>query len=249
MEYNIHDNYGRPYKVIINSNKISSVSVYKNDTNELLFDKKVNTIFIGKSPLNKMTKFSGGHGKNFDGNSFLLELDNFTYQHIGRDIFTFNSYNKIIEYVSPVGNNDVPYPYAIDSDGNIYLLIEDVVIINTDQFKELNTSKYDDPYDYYYNLNLITEDFGRIPAKIPDIKKLDEFKEYNKIKEYYHNNERYTLRYKTNPESYYKDDDQVYLVYDNGEQRNLTKEDFIKLHEQFGMLIGFRKLLNKEIQY
>jgi hypothetical protein len=243
MEYNTHDNYGRPYKVVINPDNF--VSVYKNDTNELLFNKKVNKVFIGKSPLNQMTKFSGGHGKDFDGNSFLLELDDNSYQHIGRDIFTFNSYNKIIKYVSPIGNNDVPYPYAIDSDGNIYLLIEDVVLINTDQFKKLYT-KYDDPYDYYYSLDLITEDFGRVPPKIPDIKKLDEFREYNNIKEYYHNDEKYTLRYKTNPENYYNDGDQVYLVYENGEQKYLTKEDFIKLHEQFGMLIGFRKLLNKQ---
>jgi len=66
------------------------------------------------------------------------------------------------------------------------------------------------------------------------------------IKEYYHNDEKYTLRYKTNPENYYNDGDQVYLVYENGEQKYLTKEDFIKLHEQYGMLIGFRKLLNKQ---
>jgi hypothetical protein len=245
MEYNTHDNYGRPYKVVINYDNF--VSVYKNDTNETLFNKKVNKVFVGKSPINEMTKFSGGHGKDFDGNSFLLELDDDSYQHIGRDIFTFNSYNKIVKYVSPIGNNDVPYPYAIDSDGNIYLLIEDVVLINTNQFKQLNTTKYDDPYDYYYNLDLITEDCGRVPPQIPDIKKLDEFKEYNNIKEYYHNGEKYTLRYKTNPENYYNDGDQVYLVYENGEQKYLTKEDFIKLHEQFGMLIGFRKLLNKEI--
>jgi len=247
MEYNTHDNYGRPYTIII---KLESfVSVYKNDTNELLFNKKVNKVFIGKSPINEMTKFSGGHGKDFDGNSFLLELDDDSYQHIGRDIFTFNSYNKIVKYVSPIGNNDVPYPYAIDSDGNIYLLIEDVVLINTNQFKQLNTTKYDNPYDYYYSLDLITEDFGRVPSQVPEIKKLDEFKEYNKIKEYYHNNEKYTLRYTPKPETSYQNGDEVYLVYDNGEQKYLTKEDFIKLHEQFGMLIGFRKLLNKEIQY
>ena len=243
MEYNTHDNYGRPYKIILNSDNF--VSVYINDTKELLFNKKVSKVFIGKSPINKMTKFSGGHGKEFDGNSFLLELDDNTYQHIGREIYTFNSYNKIINYVSPVGNNDVPYPYAIDLDGNIYLLIEDVVLINTDQFKKLYI-KFDDPYDYYYGLDLITEDFGRIPPLIPEIKKLDEFKEYNKIKEYYHNDERYTLRYKPNPENYYNDTDHVHIVYDNGEQKFLTKEDFIKLHEQFGMLIGFRKLLNKQ---
>jgi hypothetical protein len=247
MEFETHHNGSRPFKVIIESHNY--VSVYRNETNELLLNKKVNKIFIGKSIINKMTKFSGGYGNDFKGNSFLFELDDHTYQHVGCNIFTFNSYNKIIKYVSPVGNNDVPYPYAIDSEGNIYLLIEDVVLINTDQFKRLYTSKFDDPYDYYYNHTLITEDFGIVPPKIPEIKKINEFKDYNKIKEYYHNDERYTLRYHPNPENYYKDNDQVYIIYENNEQKYLTKEEYIKLHENYGMLIDFRKLLNIEIQY
>ena len=32
-------------------------------------------IFIGKSPLNQQTIFSGGHGPYFDGNTILLKLD------------------------------------------------------------------------------------------------------------------------------------------------------------------------------
>jgi hypothetical protein len=271
MEYNTHDNYGRPYKVIIHPG--NNVQVYScvngensgnsvtsendeidemnsnNQSYEILLDRKVNTVFIGKSPVNEMTKFSGGSGKQFDGNSFLLELDTHTYQHIGRDIFTFNSYNKIVKYVSPVGNNDVPYPYAIDIDGNIYLLIEDIVLINTDQFKQLYTSEFDDPYSYYYGLDLITEDFGCVPPKIPKIKEIEEFEQYNKIKEFYHNDEKYTLRYTPHPEERFKDGDSMYIIYKDGEQKHLTKEDYVNLNEQFGLKIGFRKILNKEIQH
>jgi hypothetical protein len=37
-------------------------------------------VFVGKSPLNRMTKFSGGHGPAWDGNSVLFELDGFLLQ-------------------------------------------------------------------------------------------------------------------------------------------------------------------------
>ena len=33
-------------------------------------------VFIGKSPVNAMTTFSGGHGPRFDGNSVLLKREN-----------------------------------------------------------------------------------------------------------------------------------------------------------------------------
>jgi hypothetical protein len=250
MEYNTHNNYGRPFKVIINSNNL--ISVFNNNfdnTADHIFTKTVNKVFIGKSPVTKMTKFSGGAGKDFEGNSFLFELNNNTYQHVGRNIFTFDSYNKIVKYVSPIGNNDVPYPYAIDSDGNIYLLIEDVVLINTDLFKKLYTDKYDDPYDYYYSYNLITTDLGFLQPRIPPIKDIEDFSEYNKIKEYYHNDEKYTLRYNPTPENRFGNEDYVYLVLENGEKKYLTRQDFVSLHENFGNLIGFRRILNKELQY
>ena len=32
-------------------------------------------VFIGKSPVNAMTTFSGGHGPRFDGNSILLKRE------------------------------------------------------------------------------------------------------------------------------------------------------------------------------
>jgi hypothetical protein len=101
-------------------------------------------IFIGKSPLNHMTEFSGGNGPHFDGNTFLLHLGGNEYIYIGdKEIRKFTTKNTIIAYNSPVGNNRVPYPYATDDRGMVYLMIENVIMS-----RPLET---DDPYEDYYN--------------------------------------------------------------------------------------------------
>lgn len=66
--YLIHHNGSRPYKVVIDKDK--NVKVYKYKSENEYEDKEFKTfkprkIFIGKSPKNKMTIFSGGHGKKF----------------------------------------------------------------------------------------------------------------------------------------------------------------------------------------
>lgn len=158
--YLIHDNGGRPFKVVIyksTSNK-QIVDIYKIDdilNNKLTYNTKIisyipTKIFIGKSPKNEMTSFSAGYGPKFDGNSILLCLNDKTneYVYIGEEIYSFKAKNTIKTYVSPVGNNDVPYPYAIDNSNNYYLMTENTIINmnNISDKKILN-----DPYEYYYN--------------------------------------------------------------------------------------------------
>ena len=82
------------------------------------------TVFIGKSPLNDMTGFSGGHGPRFDGNTILLEItaakvDTWRYAQIDSCIYEFSTDEPIHTYISSVGNNCVPYPYA-ESDNWCY---------------------------------------------------------------------------------------------------------------------------------
>lgn len=161
--YYTHYNGGRPYKVIM---EYKNVSVYKflhrtKEKNKII-DTYENTpickykalqIFVGKSIKNNMTKFSGGTGFKFDGNSILLNINNLTYIYIGKSIYKFNALNKIITYVSPIGNSDVPYPYAIDIDGNIYLINDNKIIINNiDLIENMINSQFDDPYSLYYNI-------------------------------------------------------------------------------------------------
>ena len=65
-----------------------------------------------------MTEYSGGYGDEFDGNSILVHISENKYVYIGSSIYSFESQAKIIRYISPVGNSDVPYPYAIDEKEN-----------------------------------------------------------------------------------------------------------------------------------
>lgn len=127
--YQTLDNYNIGYIVFINPD-INEVFVYGRThdmlpaecdfPDECLFDNLIVKygplkIFIGKSVTNKMTSFSGGHGEKWDGNSILLRIgntDEFRYVYIGTEIFEFVTEEEITAYVSSVGNNCVPYPYA-----------------------------------------------------------------------------------------------------------------------------------------
>lgn len=126
--YKIHDNFGRPFKVEIDKD----IKIFANDeTNKLILVlKKYEEIFIGKP----------------DGNSILIKLSVHRYIYIGYIIYSFSIPDEIISYKSPIGNNDVPYPYAIGT-RYTYLMIEDIFLPN----QMIGTNS---PYDVYYGLIL-----------------------------------------------------------------------------------------------
>lgn len=80
--------------------------------------------------------------QRFLGSTILLHVSAFRYVFIDRDIYEFESYSPIVKFCSPMGNSNVPYPYAIDADQNVYLLIENDVLIRPPTGI--------DPYEYYY---------------------------------------------------------------------------------------------------
>lgn len=252
--YFIQDNRAEPFKVEIDN---QTVHIYKciNEDNYIhILTYEPKHIFVGKSPLNKMTDFSGGHGDNYDGNSILLEMNDNTYIHIGCEIFSFIPKSKIVEYVSCVGNNWVPYPYAVDELGNYYLMIEDIVLLNsnTELIKE-KIRRGGDPYSYYYARTLITVDKGRIPPKQPKIQN------FKNIEKYYIDDEdgfqRYTLRYdpdtpKEREWNFPKDRKKKhYIKHTNSENLiYISETDYFNLMEEFGALNGFEPLHKTMIQ-
>lgn len=240
--YRTHDNGGRPFKVIIDNN----VKVYKDSFDDahddVVYEKhpflSVDSthVFVGKSPLIEMTKFSGGHGPKFDGNSMLVHLKNNEYIFIGIEIFSFNALGKIINYVSLVGNNDVVYPYCIDEYENIYLMIENVIIKMNDKIKQ-QMVKYDNPYDYYYDYHIITKNRA-IPPNSPKILN------FNNIRTFHIGDETYTMTYHPDPgEDYDRFIDRmgspVYVVDYNHIKHILSKPDYVKLINKFGKLNSF----------
>jgi hypothetical protein len=143
MNYYIHDNGGRPFKVFIDKDGI--IKIYKQDNNllyniEILEVNDYNELFIGYDPLQP----------NNNGHSILIKINKHNYIYIGYEIYKFITDDEITHYISIIGNNDVPYPYAVGRD-NIYLMIE---------------SKYFDktlfsPYTLYYRHSIITNDIKK----------------------------------------------------------------------------------------
>ena len=130
--FDVHDNGGRPFRVqIVSPTEVKLFVRIENDDDQVKFKliktyKNVEKKFIGNSPVNEMTKFSGGYGPAFRGNSILLKLKSqspmFRYVFIGDYIYEFSTVEPILKYTSPVGNNDVPYPIAV-SKNLVYFML------------------------------------------------------------------------------------------------------------------------------
>nr|QBK85868.1 MAG: hypothetical protein LCMAC101_04630 [Marseillevirus LCMAC101] len=250
-EYEIHDNGGRPFIVKVYPD--SRVEVYENNfksdseddedhylmAEEPFFNQKVEKVFIGESPLNNMTEFSGGHGDNFLGNSFLLHTGDLEYVFIGESVFYFQALSEIVKYVSPVGNSDVSYPYAVDDQNRAYLMIEKVIVQLTDE--EVSNIPMFDPYsDCYYSRHLMTTDHGCIPPREPIFI-------FQDIKEYYVGDERYTMTYEPYPEKDYDrlmgwNEGNISILLIDGTKKELSKEEYVDIMLDFGDLLEFQPL-------
>ena len=105
-------------------------------------------IFIGKSPLNEVTKSHDSFGKEFDGNSILLRLDEKKYVSVSMEIYEFTINDDIITYYSPVGNSDVPYPFAIGKK-NVYFIM-DKVYVSRKNYDACVPKNNTFAYNYFY---------------------------------------------------------------------------------------------------
>mmetsp|Transcript_14067 Transcript_14067/g.26288 ORF Transcript_14067/g.26288 Transcript_14067/m.26288 type:complete len:205 (+) Transcript_14067:37-651(+) len=165
--YLTHDNGGRPFKVVVDwpDGSKATIQVFKVVQNEESYDEKAcisfsaERVFVGRSP---------EHGRIFDGNSLLLHVEGLKYIFVGHKIFSFTAKSMITEYVSPVGNNDVPYPWALDEQGWRYLMIENC-ILGSKLFEKVETLESDYPYTVYYEQMHITPDTSTCPPREPAV--------------------------------------------------------------------------------
>ena len=232
-KYYTLDNRRRPFRIDIIDNLIKIYKCYWENEScnyKHILTYTPQTYFIGKSPKNNMTLYSGCFGAKFYGNSFLLHLNDNKYIHIGANIYSFKAKNKIIDYVSPVGNNDVPYPYAIDENNRIYLMIQDVILENG-----FDTSKYDNPYDYYYANNTLLDFRGIQNFRIGTESYNFTFNPFPK--------ENYTRITTFNENK----KDKLYIKI-NGKNKLLNKTDYISLLNDFSKEKGYTPLKKKIIQ-
>jgi hypothetical protein len=95
-------------------------------------------VWLGCSPLNETTAFSGGHGPDFDANALLFRLPasssllslpaerEFERRHlfVGSRLYAFDwpVDDPVERFVSSVGNSCVPYPYAVTPSHALFFL-------------------------------------------------------------------------------------------------------------------------------
>ena len=153
--YIMHYNYRNKYLVVIMD---TTVYVYENKICKFdppLFTFQAKNIFIGKSKVCPMTDFSGAVNNEscYDGNTLLLECENNEYIYIsGLEISKFKIDDTIIDYISLIGNNMIPYAFMI-GERYTYFLYNRYKFIENDKIEEgslLNSSNNSfDPYEYH----------------------------------------------------------------------------------------------------
>ena len=134
----MHYNYENKYLVVIID---TTVYVYKNRICKFdpsLFSFQAKNVFIGKSKVCPMTEFSGAanNSSKFDGNTLLLEREDNEYVYIsGLEITKFKIDDKIIDYISLMGNNMTPCAIMI-GERYTYFLYHRYKFIENDKIEE-----------------------------------------------------------------------------------------------------------------
>ena len=132
--YMINDNLTRPFKVVVSKNKIS-VNRQKKGSWDIKrpYDQLVK----------KFTKYMGlwvGYDSSiykFHGNSILIKVSKNKYVYIGERIYEFKTTDEIMDYVSPIGGNNVPYPVAFGQK-NVYFMPNQQYIKNEELETEIS---------------------------------------------------------------------------------------------------------------
>ena len=136
------------------------VAEYENQYD--ILDKKIidttyHEIFIGDNQLPDTRAAANG---TYPGNSILVHVTGHHYLFIGHEIYSFVTPDDVIqEYYSPVGNNAVPYPYAIGKH-RTYFMLDRVSVPN----ELLDPDK--DGYGQFYGYDIDAAQKMRIDAAI-----------------------------------------------------------------------------------
>ncbi len=237
--YLTHNNGSYSYCVYVDTST-KDVNVYTGASRESVEDftelvasyETIDKIFIGKSPLTCQTLFSGAHGPRFDGNSILLKIhtndDTNKYLFIGTEMYSFTAENEITSFFSPVGNNDVPYPFAMDYEKNYYFFTEYAVMKINDVSSRNDPYDFDDvlfnPYEYLYS---VVNNIG----------------DTENIECLYSGDERYQLTTSPRPAHVYtelisRDGGPISIEYGDQTKKELSKEEYVELLTKYNQTVG-----------
>jgi hypothetical protein len=136
--YEVHDNYARPFKVVVEKTKVTVFDMRKAVGDEGEGEgEKVKTykpikVFVGSSTGRMpMSDHKPTQAKEFYGNSILLQLSSKKFAYIGHEIYEFVTADEPVAYYSLIGNNDVPYPVLLGAK-EVYFMLEHVHVRRED---------------------------------------------------------------------------------------------------------------------
>jgi len=122
--YRIHSNGWRPFQVVITAKNIiilaCDAALDEDDVN----DDGIYSYSFFISAIDKFEGYWFGYDSSSDrlhNNTLLIRLSRHKYMYIGPMIYTFTTTEKIIDYISWVGNSDVSYPVAYGR-SNVYFM-------------------------------------------------------------------------------------------------------------------------------
>lgn len=165
-KYQIHDNGGRPFVVYDFGDH---VDIYQQDYDEttekdvvvkkLFGNLKYKKLFAGDNDLKDPNSLEKGVAK---GNSVLLHTgpsNKYVYVGAGIREFTTNDGDEIVKYYSPVGNSDVPYPYAVGKT-NTYFMLNNGTVKEGPKYHYVSNEDLDMTTDAYAQL------YGFVDSKL-----------------------------------------------------------------------------------
>lgn len=138
---NVHDNGGKPFGVKLEAGGVAHIARTKIHRD---YDAKRDTILGHEAPfatVRGVRKVWLGYGHDYQapprkpvvgdmsvGNNVLLETASGECWSVGMQVLTFKPDGPITDYVSVVGNNDVPYAYAATAK-SVYFLEGGVTLV------------------------------------------------------------------------------------------------------------------------
>ncbi len=149
-EYMIHDNGGIPFKVITNNDGIF-IYTFKSYDRDLNVQDYSKLVLSFKDFLGYWSGYDSS-GYNFHGNSILIQIDEHKYIYIGYEIYRFRTDDIIIDYETPIGNSDVPYPVAF-GETDIYFMIENCILDRQDLKTPIVSGNASELYNELYCIN------------------------------------------------------------------------------------------------
>lgn len=152
------DNGIRPFKVIVD--KKNGIQIYTYLPNKYE-DDFVPVYDVLIKHIKKYKSYWSGFDSSYNrehGNAILIEIDPHTYIFVGDTIYEFKAVDTIVDFISPVGNNDVPYPIAYGTE-NTYFMLDQVYVKNTELELDKTVQNSEHMYREFYGF------FGHLARK------------------------------------------------------------------------------------